>query len=252
MNAPFTLRTPPVAGRDRADILVWLVEFAAWRPHLPALRECLDPSQRARSAILRDPAQRRDRELVHALHRMALGEFLGLPASSVPLERSADGQPLLAGGEIHTSLSHARMHGAIAISTAGAVGVDIEPRLRNFSLAELAERICHPEERHSIDEAGLLRLWVRKEAALKAIGTGLSVEMATFVAPDGGLVSLRSGPSAAELTLRVRHVDAGVECVAAVAGAPDASIACRWLAPLGEPWRKRATEPSAAMEPIRN
>jgi 4'-phosphopantetheinyl transferase len=249
MNASFTFRTEPLAGCNRAGIVLWLVEFVAWRQQASSLRHCLDPSQRERAARLRDPAQRRDRELVYALHRLALGNFLGLPAACVPLQRSEDGQPLLPGGHVHTSLSHANTHAAIAVSTAGPVGVDIESRFRNFALAELADRICHPCELPESGEAGLLRLWVRKEAALKAIGKGLSIEMASFAAPEDGLLSLRPDPASAAMLLRVRHVDAGADCVAAVAGAPDAIVEVRWLVPDGEARRGRDRQ---APQPVQN
>jgi 4'-phosphopantetheinyl transferase len=251
MNMPFTLSMQPDSAHARAGILVWLVEFTAWRPRLSSLRACLDPSQRERAARLRDPALRRDRELAYALHRVALADLLGLPASCVPLQRSAEGQPRLPGGKVHTSLSHASTHAAIAISTAGPVGVDIEPTRRNFSLAELADRICHPDELEAIGETGLLRLWVRKEAMLKAIGTGLAIEMSSFAAPDEGLVALRSSASASAMSLQVRQLDAGAECVAAVAGMPGASIDCQWLVPDDESWRGQPIGAAPALEPIR-
>ena len=250
MNAPFTLRTRSDRGFRRPEIVVWLVEFADWRQQLSTLRQCLDASQLGRAARLRDPMQRRDRELVHALHRTVLGDFLGLPAASVPLRRSANGRPWLQGHEVSTSLSHSIATAAIAISTAGPVGVDIEPRSRNFPMAELADRICHPDEL-PCDEAGLLRLWVRKEAALKAIGTGLSMEMSSFCAPDRALVSLRPDPASPCMTLWISHVDAGAGCVAAVAGSPDADVVCRWLLPGGES-SSVATGTHGTLEHLRN
>jgi hypothetical protein len=59
--------------------------------------------------------------------------------------------------------------------------------------------------------------------------------MQTFAAPEDGLVSLRTSACAAEITLRVQHVEAGARCIAAVAGAPDALLSCRWMMPHAEP-----------------
>ena len=43
----------------------------------------------------------------------------------------------------------------------------------------------------------LLELWVRKEAALKAAGLGLSRPMASFAAPDGARLCLRDAQGVA-------------------------------------------------------
>lgn len=231
LNASFTRRQRRGAARERAGIQVLLVEFAAWRPRLASLVGCLDRGQRQRVERLRDPAHRRDRQLAYALHRVALGEHLQLPAACVPLFRSSLGQPRLENDLVHTSLSHGNTHAAIAISAAGPVGVDIESRERTFPLSPLADRICHAEENGLMSDGDLLRLWVRKEALLKAIGIGLGLEMTSFQAPENGVVTLRSDPSAPTTTLRVQHVDAGAQCTAAVAGPPDATVECHWLLP---------------------
>ena len=160
----------------------------------PLCGQCLDASQLGRAARLRDPMQRRDRELVHALHRTALGIFsacllpafrCGAPRMDSPGCRAMRCIPASA-----TRVANA----AIAISTAGPVGVDIEPRSRNFPMAELADRICHPDELPSRRVRPAAPLG-SQGSALKAIGTGLSMEMSSFAAPDGALVSLRPDPS---------------------------------------------------------
>lgn len=136
-----------------------------------------------------------------------------------------------------TSLSHAdRRAVAIAVTTTGPVGVDLEPASRSAVMPQVADWISHPRD-DGLDRPGtaahnaaLLELWVRKEAFLKAAGIGLSRDMHTFPAPENALMDLPEGGSS-----RVRMIDAGPNWVAAVAGAPGAEVTLAWLSPTPAP-----------------
>jgi 4'-phosphopantetheinyl transferase len=95
--------------------------------------------------------------------------------------RDAHGKPqvvAVAGGpELHFNLSHSGEWALIAVCEDSPVGVDIErPRVFRNPLG-LAQRLCSARELEHVrggeDQAGLLRLWVRKEAVAKADGGGL-------------------------------------------------------------------------------
>jgi 4'-phosphopantetheinyl transferase len=107
----------------------------------------------------------------------------------VPLTSLPSGQPVLAGGAFSTSLSHSGSWVAIAVADAQTVGVDIECSPPKRPLAELLDTICTPDEATRMRrlpearwEAALLALWVRKEALLKAFGTGLLEAPCSFEA----------------------------------------------------------------------
>lgn len=81
------------------------------------------------------------------------------------------GQPVVADDIVHVSLSRAAGLALAAVSTAGPVGVDVEPAGR-ADFAGFADVAVHPhEEAHEPT-----RTWVRKEALLKATGWGLAVD----------------------------------------------------------------------------
>lgn len=142
---------------------------------------------------------------------------------------------MLQGLAADTSLSHAEGFVAVALSLHGPVGVDVEPASRVGMMREIADRICHPDERariaaHSEGERGmgLLELWVRKEAFLKAAGVGLGREMDTFVLPEGEALALHPG-EAEEVTADVLSLGPGVVC--AVARRPDVACVAGWARP---------------------
>lgn len=227
------------APNDR--VLVGLFDLDDWQPWIPDAHALLDAAERRRVLGRRASAGRDQLALGYGLHRLLLGRVLGCNPADVPIGRDAAGCPRLSGSLLSTSLSHADGVVALAVTATGPVGVDIEPSSRSTVMPEIASRVLHPAD--SAQLAGLaatrcndalLALWVRKEAFLKAAGTGLQREMQTFAAPDDALLALPGGG-----IVRIRMLDAGTRWVAAVAGAPDVPVECAWL----RPDRAAAVEP---------
>lgn len=222
----------PLATAD-ARVFVGLFDLHDWQPWLDDACALLDAAECRRIRARRIAADRDRLALAYALHRLLLGKALGCDAVDVPIGRDPAGRPRLSGDLLFTSLSHADHVLAVAITRTGPVGVDIEPTSRVSVMAEISGQVCHLVETAAViglaepaRSEALLALWVRKEAFLKAAGIGLQREMHTFLAPDNALLALPAGNMS-----RVRMLDAGPHCVAAVACAPDASIECRWLRP---------------------
>lgn len=118
------------------------------------------------------------------------------------------GRPELPGLPLHASLSRTPGRVAAAVSGAGPVGVDVETVERTgfdgFAAVALA-----PGER-AADLPARARAWTRKEAVLKAAGTGLRVDPRTVDVRDDRLVD----PWPARLV--DVPVPAGTACAAAV------------------------------------
>ncbi|MEW2067745.1 4'-phosphopantetheinyl transferase superfamily protein [Streptomyces sp. NPDC007346] len=123
----------------------------------------------------------------HIWLRRLLGERIGVPAANVRFTRepgpggsgSRQGRPAVLDptGRTHFSLSYGGDLVLIGIA-AQPVGVDIEP-VPEAARARTLARALHPAEAAEIaadDDVPLAfaRIWTRKEAYLKGIGTGLS------------------------------------------------------------------------------
>ncbi len=231
------LPTPDWARVARERIVVALIDLHDWQPWLSDAQALIDPPEASRVRRRVKAADRDALALAYALHRLLLGAILDLDPADVPLGRDAQGCPRLENGTLSTSLSHAGGFAALAASGAGAVGVDLEPVTRASVLPEIAERVCDAGETAALAGlaapaygAALLALWVRKEALLKAAGVGLSREMSSFPAPEETVLPLSAVPGE---TTRIRMLDAGPQCVAAVAGPPRLAVDSAWL----RPWR---------------
>ena len=111
-----------------------------------------------------------------------LARYVGTPPQDVQFTYGEHGKPMLAEhDEPCFNLSHSESKGLAAVSRRARIGVDLEFARegrkftdiadRFFSQAESAElRALPPEAR----PAAFYRAWTRKEAYLKAWGTGLS------------------------------------------------------------------------------
>ncbi|WP_249669494.1 4'-phosphopantetheinyl transferase family protein [Cellulomonas hominis] len=97
----------------------------------------------------------------------------------VPWAARADGGPVP-----HLSTSRTGDRVAVALSDAGPVGIDVERRDADPGRT-LAAVALAPGETPAAGPDGLLRTWVRKEAVLKAAGTGLTVDPRALVIADG-------------------------------------------------------------------
>ncbi|MFW6693112.1 4'-phosphopantetheinyl transferase family protein [Streptomyces sp. MAR4 CNX-425] len=175
---------PPAPGDPPA---LWTVDAARHATQAAlAAPAVLDEEERRRAAAFRRTRDRDTYTVAHVALRMLLGAQLGLAPHRVDLVREAcplcgqaHGRPAVTGGRLHFSLSHSDRLVLLAFA-AEPVGVDAEALPSARAAAEIAGAL-HPRE---ATELGLLppaerpaacaRIWARKEAYLKGIGTGLA------------------------------------------------------------------------------
>lgn len=233
LRAAFNDAMPEPGWAEKAGsaIVVACFKVRDWECWLPEAEALLDASELERMRRQRFVAGRMTLTLAYAQHRLLLSAAIGQHPRDVPLYRDARGCPRLHDDSAYTSLSHADGVVAMAVSTLGPVGVDIEPVARAAGLVEIAERVCHPAEASALVgkttpayRSELIALWVRKEALLKEAGIGLALEMDGFPAPCGRLRSPVDGH-----WLDVAMVDVGPTFRAAVAGPLGVLVASSWL-----------------------
>jgi 4'-phosphopantetheinyl transferase len=127
---------------------------------------------------LDDPEKRRRRELAHAAQDQILASYLEVEPDALRYARLPGGKPVLERGGLEFNLSHSGELALLAVSRGRPVGVDLEHPRSFRNEAGMARRICTARELRHLATAGdadeLLRLWVRKEAVVKATGKGLT------------------------------------------------------------------------------
>ena len=178
MDGPFEL------SDDQAH--VWLLPLTTGRADD---RRLLDIEEQSRLDRFIFQAARDEFLASHVLTRRILAGYEHVSSEALAFARNAFGRPELSGSRsgLRFSLSHSGGWGALAVTRAEAVGVDVEPSARQvpalspaesyFAAAEAAWLRQQPAARQSRD---FLALWTLKEAYLKARGFGLSLALDSF------------------------------------------------------------------------
>lgn len=115
--------------------------------------------------------------------RVVLGRYLDLAPAEVPIVYEINGKPVLgpaADRDLHFNISHSETLAVMAATRSGRIGVDVERRRPIPNSESLVERFFTRRERDlymALPECermdAFFRAWTRKEAVLKAIGSGV-------------------------------------------------------------------------------
>jgi len=167
------------------------------------LGESLSPKERARARRFLQEADRRRFLLGRAVVRFLGGVHLGIDPANVRLDQTLTGKPYLANPlpidrkPFEFNVAHSGDCVLIAWTEGRAVGVDVEAYERRPAtwFDDVSESVFSDGERAALsasmpdDASGTFyRIWVRKEAVLKAEGCGVAGALRSFsvACPRGG------------------------------------------------------------------
>jgi 4'-phosphopantetheinyl transferase len=189
----------------------------------PGLVEVLDGHERDRLDRFRRPADRARYLAAHALVRLVLAATVGTPAAALAFDRTCrcgaqHGKPVLPGGP-GFSLTHAGDLVGVAVHPGGAVGLDVEQVRELGDLPAMVAHVCSPQESVA-DADAFFALWTRKEALLKAVGTGLASPMSAITLGPAGVLAWTGDDAPRDpLWLADLHPAAGYHAAVAGTGA---------------------------------
>ena len=140
------------------------------------------------------PGPKRRFALCRAALRKQLCERLGCSNEQLTFEESQHGKPSAAVhgriAPISFNVSHSGNHGLLAFAPSGRIGVDVEERVYNRHIDLLCETVLGPNERTEIAQLRdqekiemFFHLWTVKEALIKALGVGISLDTSGFEVP---------------------------------------------------------------------
>lgn len=161
--------------------LLWQVDLEA----APTAANCLSEAEQARAARFVFARDGQRYVAAHAALRQILSTETGIAPERLEFTEGEFGKPALVGqSEVRFNLSHSHSIGLIAVSRGAEVGVDVELARTVSDAMALAATCFTPGEIRMLQatpaaarDRAFLVGWTRKEAAIKALGLGMSADL---------------------------------------------------------------------------
>jgi 4'-phosphopantetheinyl transferase len=196
-------------------------EIHVWRASLEAdsdvchLEPLLSNDEVVRANRFRFPEHRRRFVIARGCLRQLVSRYLNVSPQTVAFTYSAEGKPALNpshASKLVFNVSHSGDIAAFAFTLQHKIGVDVEMVRHDVDVDEIPKRFFSDHEQQGLAKLrnydkfrGFFNCWARKEAYVKAVGSGLSLPLRDFD------VSFLPGEPAQLLATR-----------------PDSSIATQW------------------------
>jgi 4'-phosphopantetheinyl transferase len=220
---------------------VWWLSFDSLRHVYSVLLEYLCEEERVRAGRFLLEGDQRRFVVFRAGLRSVLGGYLDQRPAEVDLCTTVFGKPRLVHPVLEFNLSHSGDWGVVGVARR-PVGIDVEQVRRFPDLVSLAEHFFSPEEQRLLAAVGhcekakvFYRCWCRKEAYVKAIGKGLSLETSSFSISMGACPAvINSGlcrPETRRWTVADLKGPAGYAAAIAVEGALQRVLEHQYLGP---------------------
>jgi 4'-phosphopantetheinyl transferase len=163
------------------DVRLWLVDLDA--DDTEAARQLLSPDEAARAQRFVFERHRHRFVAGRAALRRILADALGTTPAALAFNYNASGKPELDNGgsrPVRFNVSHSDRYALVAVTTAAAIGVDIEKTRPIPDVLRLAQTAFSPNELAALAaldaaarEDAFFAGWTRKEAYIKARGDSL-------------------------------------------------------------------------------
>ena len=189
------------------DVRVWTAKLDIDMARVARLQEILSPDELSRAARYRRQRDGHRFIVRRALLRRGLGAYAGVAPRQIVFGYGPASKPFVrepsSARALRFNLAHSAGLAVYACGVGHPVGIDIECARRHGDLDDVASSFFSRDERtqllslpRSARTAAFYRCWTRKEAYVKAIGSGIEAPLRDFdvaFAPDAPAALLRVG-----------------------------------------------------------
>lgn len=186
------IRQRPDLGED--TIHIWGVHVPEIRGQLDALCSILCAEEQKKAERFFRESDRHSSIAARGALRVLLSAYTEIPVRKIAFDYSGNGKPHVMDSDIEFNVSHSGEWVVLAFGRNRNVGVDVEKIKREIDVQAIASRYFTLEEIALIEKAEdrhalFFQLWARKEAYVKARGSGLFRELNRVSVPieQGGL-----------------------------------------------------------------
>jgi 4'-phosphopantetheinyl transferase len=172
------------------EVHVWQIDLASGDVTPAAHFGVLSHDEKERAERFIAERDRHRFVVAHSALRRILSLYTGTDASSIVFDIGEYGKPALPAGAceaIRFNLSHSGDVALCAVTRACDVGVDVEEIRTDGSMSRIATHFFSAAEQRLLDRVSaecraetFTRIWVGKEAYLKATGRGVGAGLSSF------------------------------------------------------------------------
>jgi 4'-phosphopantetheinyl transferase len=180
-----------------AEISINLLRLTAYQTHAlycnikelvsltPYLCSLLNKSEQAKANEFHFIEDKQRYILARGLLRVLLGCYLDIRPENLQFNFNMYGKPYLIDHDIHFNISHSKDMVLFAFNRHNPVGVDIEYSAKKYDIKNIAKNFFSEKEYQLLKNLDALAgnrlfydMWTAKESYIKAIGMGLSFNLA--------------------------------------------------------------------------
>lgn len=187
------LPRPTHLSLPERTVQIWLLDDSLIETACTAFANTLSRDEQQRARSYRQAKHRNRFVARRSILRALLGAYLSCRPEALRFEVTPFGKPSLKETDavrLAFNVSHTEGMALLAFAWECVVGVDVERRTGNLDIRDVGRGVFSAIEQKTIDTAradpaaSLLKIWTRKEALLKALGTGLSIEPDAYTTED--------------------------------------------------------------------
>lgn len=176
-------KTPEDLALSAEYIDIWYCYINQHRARLDALYALLNKAECQRAARLKSNQHCQQFVITRGILRQYLAQLTNSDPQDLIIDYLEHGKPVLCQqqGNITFNISHAHDFALIAITKGSSVGIDIEKINQEIQMSALVARVFSVAEQQAFNNLpktlqfqAFFACWTRKEAFLKAIGTGVA------------------------------------------------------------------------------
>lgn len=215
------------------DVHIWRAPLDQTPFIVELFDQLLSDDERVRANRFHFETDRRHFIVARGFLRTLISRYQDIPPREIQFTYGAFGKPQLLTSTAHVgpfnfNLAHSGGLALYAFTPIGEVGVDVELIRPDFTGDDIAQRFFSPAECACLNllsaelrHKAFFNCWTRKEAFIKAMGTGLSLSLDQFdvtLTPDEPAELLRTRWDEGEANRwSLKAIDVGPDYAAAVA-----------------------------------
>jgi 4'-phosphopantetheinyl transferase len=169
------------------EIHIWQIDIETQLQYLHTYWSYLSNIEQSRASKFRFEIHKNKYIVRTAVLRILLSNYMRCQPKEIEFKIGEFGKPKLNNSNLGFNLSHSKNKAIIAISKHLQLGVDIEYIDEKIEAKQIANHYFSVEDRKQLyalnDEKladGFFNIWTKKEAFIKAIGTGLTYPLDSF------------------------------------------------------------------------